>query len=113
VSSSRKETSEKEIAYTEEQLKLIIELEKVRQETTKYLGDRVYEGVMELVKAYKEYVVTRATRITLPLFVLLGIVFASMAVLTFFGKISGESMVFLSGAIVGYIISLLSEYVSG
>jgi hypothetical protein len=99
--------------YTEEQLKLFIELEKVRQETTKYVGDRLYEGFMEFVKTYKEYVVAKATRITIPLYILLAIVFISMAILTTLGKVSGESMVFLAGAVVGYIISLLSEYIGG
>jgi hypothetical protein len=105
--------SEEKEPYTEEQLKLFIELEKVRQETTKYIGDKLYDGFMELSKTYKEYVIGKATRITIPLYILLGVVFVTMAVLTFFGKVGGESMVFLAGAVVGYIISLLSEYISG
>jgi len=105
--------SEEKEPYTEEQLKLFIELEKVRQETTKYIGDKLYDGFMELSKTYKEYIIGKATRITIPLYILLGIVFVTMAVLTFLGKVGGESMVFLAGAVVGYIISLLSEYISG
>ena len=105
--------SEQREPYTEEQIKLWIELEKLRQETTKYVGDRLYEGFMELTKTYKEYVVSKATRITIPLYILLGFVFIIMAFLTAYGKVGGESMVFLAGAVVGYIISLLSEYIGG
>lgn len=111
--SAQEKPSEQRERYTEEQIKLWIELEKVRQKTTKYVGDRLYEGFMELVKTYKEYVVSKATRITIPLYILLGVIFITMAFLTAYGKVSGEAMVFLSGAVVGYIISLLSEYIGG
>ena len=111
--SPEEKPSEQREPYTEEQIKLWIELEKVRQETTKYVGDRLYKGFMELAKTYKEYVVSKATRITIPLYILLGFVFIIMAFLTAYGKVGGESMVFLAGAVVGYIISLLSEYIGG
>ena len=99
--------------WTEEQLKLMIELEKTRQETSKYVADKLYQGFSELVTAYKDYIVKKATRITIPLYILLIIVFVGSALLTYTGHISGEAMVFLTGAIVGYIISLLSEYIGG
>ena len=116
MASPRREQVEQK--YSEEEIKLWIELEKVRQETAKYSGDKIYQGfsdfcqvLKDLADTYKEYVLRKTLRVTAPLYFLIMVIFIGGVYLTVIGKISGEAMALLIGTIVGYIISLISQYV--
>lgn len=50
---------------------------------------------------------THNRKLTLSLLVFLGVVIVAMAVLTFFGKVSGDALLFLVGIIVGYIMTMI------
>ena len=53
---------------------------------------------------------TAARRLmTFAVFTFIAIIFFSMAILTFYNKISGETFAFVAGTIVGYIISILKQ----
>lgn len=116
MASPRREQPEEK--YSEEEIKLWIELEKVRQETAKYTGDKIYQAFSELCQVlkdladtYKEYILKKTLRLTAPLYVLITVIFIGGVYLTITDKISGEAMALLIGTIVGYIITLISQYV--
>ncbi|WP_048161818.1 hypothetical protein [Thermoplasma acidophilum] len=46
-------------------------------------------------------------KLTLPLLIFLGLVIIAMAVLIYFGKVSGDALLFLVGIIVGYIMNMI------
>ena len=107
----------KDEKYTEEEIKLWIELEKVKQETAKFSGEKIYQGFSELctvfkelAETYKEYVLKKTLRVTVPLYLLMAALLVAGTILTLLGKISGEAMALLIGTIVGYIITLISEH---
>jgi len=115
MASPKKEQVEEK--YSAEEIKLWIELEKVRQETAKYTGDKIYQGFSEfcgvlkdLTNTYKEYLLKKTLRLTAPLYVLLSVIFIGAVYLTITDKINGEAMALLIGTIVGYIITLISQY---
>ena len=115
TSPTRERAEEK---YTAEEIKLWIELEKVRQETAKFTGEKIYEGfselcgvLKELAETYKEYILKKTLRVVAPLYVLILVIFVGGVYLTVTGKISGEAMALLIGTIVGYVITLISQYV--
>ena len=85
-----------------------MEAEKLRYEIIKYQTDKYTEAFNNLVNALKEYYTKGRKLITLSAFILIGIIFATMAFLTYYKIIGGETFAFVSGTIVGYIISLLA-----
>ena len=50
---------------------------------------------------------THNRKLTLSLLIFLGLVIIAMAVLTYFGKVSGDALLFLVGIIVGYIMNMI------
>jgi len=78
-------------------------------------------AVMPLAKEYVdfqkskfEYTVKRDTnagshdrKLTLSLLIFLGLVIFAMALLTYFGKVSGDALLFLVGIVVGYLINMI------
>jgi len=79
------------------------------------------EAEREKVKAYvelaregmntlKDYYLRKIPRATIPAYILVGAVVIGAIVLTWLGRVGGETFAFLMGTIVGYIISLLSKH---
>ncbi|PYB68278.1 hypothetical protein DMB44_04860 [Thermoplasma sp. Kam2015] len=46
-------------------------------------------------------------KLTMSLLIFLGLVIIAMAVLTYFGKVSGDALLFLVGIIVGYLMNMI------
>ena len=69
---------------------------------------------VDLQKSKLEYTIkrdekagTHNRKLTLSLLIFLGLVIIAMAVLTYFGKVSGDALLFLVGIIVGYIMNMI------
>jgi len=69
----------------------------------------ISEIAREVISGLKEYYTKKATRLTLPAYIIIGIITAVAGGLTWVGKISGETFSFLAGSIAGYIISVLAK----
>jgi uncharacterized membrane-anchored protein YhcB (DUF1043 family) len=115
MTSPRREQDEAK--YSEEEIRLWIELEKVRQQTTQIQGEKIYQGFKEfcdvlrgLADTYKDYILKKTLRVAAPLYILMTVIFLGAVWLTATGKISGEAMALLIGTIIGYIITLISEH---
>ena len=76
------------------------------REKTKTFVELAREGMNSL----KDYYLRKIPRATLPAYILVGIVVVGATVLTWLGKVGGETFAFLMGTVVGYIISLLSKH---
>jgi hypothetical protein len=84
-----------------------IEAEKIWSEVEKYKADKISEGFSKLIDAFREYYL-KTVRITLlAAWIIICLIFLATALLTYLGKVSGETFSFVAGTIVGYIISLL------
>jgi hypothetical protein len=93
---------------------IVTEEEKAREvdwktwsETEKYKYEKISEAFNNVVKALKDYYLKGKTILSLSAFILIAVIFCTVALLTWFGRISGETFAFVSGTIVGYIITLL------
>jgi hypothetical protein len=84
-----------------------LEIEKAKLENEKFNTERYIEFGNGVISAYKEYVSSGRRTITIASFIFIGLIFVSMAFLTFYGKLNGETFAFVTGTIVGYIINLL------
>lgn len=69
----------------------------------------IENAVNVAVGSLKEYFLEKATRISVPAYALVGAVVIASALLTWHGKLGGETFAFLMGTVVGYIISVLSK----
>jgi len=85
-----------------------IENAKIWAETTKYQTDKIVEAFNALVNAFKDYYLKGYRLLTLSAIMLIAMIFCVMAFLTFIGRVWGETFAFVTGTIVGYIISLLA-----
>jgi len=85
-----------------------IEATKIWAEMTRYQTDRIVEAFNVLVNAVKDYYIRGRKLLTLSAFMLIATIFCVMAFLTFIGRVGGETFAFVTGTIVGYIISLLA-----
>jgi len=85
-----------------------IEATKIWAETTKYQTDKIVEAFNTLVNAFKDYYLKGHRLLTLSAITLIAMIFCVMAFLTFSGRVGGETFAFVTGTIVGYIISLLA-----
>jgi hypothetical protein len=90
---------------TEEKLKEVNW--KVWSETEKYKYDKISDAMYNFVNTVKDYYLKGKIIHSISSFILVGIIFGTVAFLTWLGKISGETFAFVSGTIVGYIITLL------
>ena len=78
----------------------------VEREKIKAFAKIAEEGMGSL----KDYYLKKILRTTIPAYILIGAVVIGATVLTWLGKVGGETFAFLLGTIVGYIISLLSKH---
>ncbi len=85
-------------------------------EVQKYLADvekektAIYSDIANnLIDSVKQYSEKRRQNITFMVASLIGLIFISMAYLTYLDKVGGETFAFVTGTIVGYIISLLKQ----
>ncbi len=71
---------------------------------------RVLEALAkDLSNTLKDYYLRKIPRTTIPAYTIAGLVVLSSTILTWYGKLGGETYAFLMGTIIGYIISLLSR----
>ncbi|PNV81739.1 MAG: hypothetical protein C0179_01165 [Fervidicoccus sp.] len=82
------------------------EIEFEREKTNAYV-----ELAREGMNILEEYYLKKIPRITLPAYILVGAVVVGATMLTWLGRVSGETFAFLMGTIVGYIISILSKHI--
>lgn len=78
----------------------------VERENVRTFVELIKEGVNTL----KDYYLRKIPRATTPAYILVGAVVIAATVLTWLGKVGGETYAFLMGTVVGYIISLLSKH---
>jgi hypothetical protein len=83
-----------------------IEATKIWAETTRCQTDRIVKAFNVLVNAVKDYYIRGRKLLTLSAFTPIAMIFCVMAFLTFIGRVGGETFAFVTGTIVGYIISL-------
>lgn len=83
-----------------------VELKKI--ETWEKIANENIEKVLDFLHVSKKIEYQSTLAISKWIFVLIGIFFVITAVLTYTGKVSGDSLVFLIGIIVGYMLSLIS-----
>jgi len=76
------------------------------REKTKTFVELAREGMNTL----KDYYLRKIPRATIPAYILVGTVVVGAIVLTWLGRVGGETFAFLMGTVVGYIISLLSKH---
>ena len=86
-----------------------LEVEKYKADVERYKTEKYLELGNKAIDAIKEYVITGRRNITIAVFIFIGLIFFSMAFLTYFGKVSGETFALVVGTIIGYIISLLKQ----
>ena len=85
------------------------EVEKKRLEVQKYQIDKVDAIVRDIAKIAKEYYGRKTMNITLISFIMIGGIAFAAGLLTFIGRLSGETFAFLAGSIVGYICLLYTS----
>ena len=85
------------------------EIEKYKAEIEKYKTEKYIEVINNAIGAYKDYTVRSKRTITFGVFILITLIFFSMAILTYFNKVGGETFAFVTGTIIGYIISILKQ----
>jgi hypothetical protein len=86
-----------------------LEVEKYKANVEKYKTEKYVELLNKGLEAFKEYATRTKRNITIGVFVLITLIFFSMATLTYFGKVGGETFAFVTGTIIGYIISVLKQ----
>jgi hypothetical protein len=86
-----------------------LEVEKYKADVSKFQTEKYLEIGNKLIDSYKEYATSGRRMITTAVFVFIALIFVSMAILTFFDKVNGETFAFVTGTIVGYIISILKQ----
>jgi len=77
-----------------------------QREMTKAFINLAREGMNSL----KDYYLKKIPRATLPAYILIATVVIGATVLTWLGKVNGETFAFLMGTVVCYIISLLANH---
>jgi hypothetical protein len=86
-----------------------LEVEKYKADIEKQKTEKLLELGSKGIDAYKEFAMIGRRNITVAVFIFIGIVYASMAVLTYFGKVNGETFALVTGTIIGYLISILKQ----
>lgn len=94
--------SEIQLKWAEVRLKEV----EAEREKTRALIELAREGINSL----KDYYLKKIPRATLPAHILISTVVIGTIILTWLGKVEGETFAFLMGTVVGYIISLLSKH---
>ena len=87
-----------------------IEIEKLRIETEEQKINYMYELGKQAIEAFRNYYLQKTTRLVISSYTIVGITVVIAGILTYMGKISGETFSFLAGSIVGYIISVLAKH---
>lgn len=78
-------------------------------ETEKEKTEVFAELAKEAMNTLKDYYLKKIPKISLPAYILVGIVVGAVTFMTWLNKVSGETFAFLMGTVVGYIITLLSK----
>lgn len=86
-----------------------LEVEKYKVDVAKLQTEKYLEIGNKLIDSYKEYATSGRRIITTAVFLFIALIFVSMAILTYFDKVTGETFAFVTGTIVGYIISILKQ----
>jgi len=86
------------------------EVEKKRLEVQKYQIDKADAIIRDIAKIAKEYYGRKTMNIALISFFMIGGIAFAAGLLTFIGRLSGETFAFLAGSIVGYIITILAKH---
>ena len=86
-----------------------LEVEKYKADLEKYKTDKYVELLNDAINAIKEYTLRSKRTITIAVFIFIAIIFVTMAILTYYGRVGGETFAFVAGTIIGYIISLLRQ----
>ena len=86
-----------------------LESERYKADIERLKTEKYSELGYKLIDSYKEYVSSGRRTITVAVFIFIGLIFFTMAVLTYFDKINGETFAFVTGTIIGYIISILKQ----
>jgi len=68
------------------------------------------KAFIEIMKWYPKATGEGKKVVTTYFVVLIGLIVLGMGILTFFGKVSGDSFVFVIGALIGYIFAFLQRY---
>ena len=92
----------------EKLLEINLEATRIQAQTTRYQTDKIVEAFNNLVNAFKDYYLKGHRLLTLSAFTLIALIFCVIAFLTYMGRVGGETFAFVTGTIVGYIISLLA-----
>ena len=79
-------------------------------ETEREKMNAFVELAREGMNSLKDYYLKKIPRATLPAYILVGTVVTGATILTWLGKVGGETFAFLMGTVVGYIISLLAKH---
>ena len=82
------------------------EIEAEREKTKAFI-----ELAREGMNSLKDYYLRKIPRATLPAYILVAAVVIGATILTWLGKVGGETFAFLMGTVVGYIISLLAKHI--
>jgi hypothetical protein len=86
-----------------------LEAEKYKADIEKLKIEKYSELGYKTIDSIKEYVIKGQRNITIAGFILIGLIFVSMAGLTYYGKVGGETFALATGTIIGYIISILKQ----
>ena len=85
------------------------EIERYRADIEKQKVETYAAVAEKIIDSYKEYSWKGRRSLTLMTGALITAIFVAMAVLTYCGKVGGETFAFVTGTIIGYIISLLKQ----
>ena len=83
------------------------EAAKIMAESNKEIAKQVNQTFREMVNALKDYYLKTRKIVDISGFILIGGITLIVALLTFIGKVGGETFAFFAGTIIGYIIGLL------
>jgi hypothetical protein len=86
-----------------------VEVEKYKADVEKLKIEKYTDLINKGIISFKEYATTGRRNITIAVFLLILFIFISMAFLTYLGRVSGETFAFVTGTIIGYIISILKQ----
>ena len=84
-----------------------LDAEKYKADVERYQTEKYCEVINKAIDAIKEFTIKGKRNITIAVFTFVALIFFTMALLTYYDKISGETFVFVAGTIVGYIIGML------
>jgi F0F1-type ATP synthase assembly protein I len=85
------------------------EVEKKRIESENEKTTKIIELAREIADKFEKYQSAKISRVVLLSYLVIGGIIIGSTILTWIGKVGGETYAFLMGTVIGYIISILSE----